>query len=175
MSNDIKDEAKGLFEKIPDIAFDWYARLIPGFICAALIQMVYRFDIKLILDNFLFALLASYIIGHLIQPFSSGILQRMFPNLRGKKLALLLKAYAELVGFASCLFFCVFFVVFLLFDDLALHYSQPTCQHYVILSLCAIFFFLATKMRKKAFDRKQGDQNGTLPAATAAEEAKTVK
>lgn len=159
-TDNVQDVGKEIFNKIPDLAFDWYARLIPGFICAFLIALIYRIEIKLILDNFLFAILTSYIIGHLIQPFSSGMLQRKYKTLAGKKHLLLSKAYSELVGFFSCFLFTSFLLLFKFFDDLLSDHPFKFDANYLILIGLLPFFLLTVSFRKKAYDRKHIIQNG---------------
>lgn len=162
-ADQLKDSGKELADKIPDLAFDWYARLIPGFISFGLIEYVYRVDIKILLENFWLVALIAYIIGHLIQPFSSGILQKKFNNLRGKKNPLLSKAYSELIGFFSCFLFCVFFLLFKIIDNILNEIGFIYHTYYTILVVSILFFFLAVASRKKAYDRKYDDQHRSVP------------
>lgn len=157
-SNEVPDSGKNLFDKIPDLAFDWYARLIPGLICFFLIEVVYHFDQDVMLKNSIFILLIAYIIGHITQPFSSGLLQRRFKNLRGKKGALLSKAYSELIGFFSCLLFSIAFLLFKLIDNMINEANMIQHQYYYILIAAIIIFWASVFSRKKAYDRKYKDQ-----------------
>jgi hypothetical protein len=165
-AEDLKDEGKSLLDKIPDIAFDWYARIVPGFICGFLIVFAFEIPLEKVSANFLFAALGAYIIGHLLQPFSSGLMQQYWPILRGKKLPLLLKAYAELIGFGSCLFFSIFLFPFALIWNLCNGIRQPFFIYYMPLLLAVAFFVLTVLLRKKAYDRKHHDQNNVVPMTT---------
>lgn len=157
-NDDLKNSSKELADKIPDLAFDWYARLIPGFISLCLVYYVYRIEITVILQNFWFVALIAYIVGHITQPFSSGILQRRFRNLRGKKSPLLSKAYSELIGFFSCLLLSLFFLTYKIIEDL-LNDSSPTFhKYYIVLFSSILLFSMAVHSRKKAYDRKYLDQ-----------------
>ncbi|WP_126245899.1 hypothetical protein [Chitinophaga rhizosphaerae] len=157
---DFKEEGKSLFEKIPDIAFDWYARIIPGFICAFLVIYAFEIPLEKVTGNFLFFALAAYIIGHLVQPFSSGLLQRFYKNLRGKKLALLLKAYSELVGFVSCLLFSICLLIVTRWWNYYENIDRPFFPYYLVLTGAVVFFGFAVHFRKRAYDRKYEEQNG---------------
>jgi len=65
-------------DKIPDIYFDWYARLLPG--CAAVFAFLYKAEphqIELAKENQFVAIFIAYLIGHFIQPISSFIVKRL--------------------------------------------------------------------------------------------------
>ena len=108
-----------LIDKLPDIYFDWYARLIPGVIALT----IYFYAGNKAPDtsaSFLFIYAAiSYAAGHIVQPLSSlcvAGLQKLFrckedDYIRAKKNAELSgqvskvsKAHAEAVGMLSTFF-----------------------------------------------------------------------
>jgi len=153
MENNMYDYGKQISDKIPDIAFDWYARLIPGVICIMQLVLLGKIELEFISENLLIILLIAYMIGHVIQPFSSGILQRKYPNLRGKKDPLLSKAYSELVGFFSCL---ILAIVILIFEIYCLFFTN-NARVMIEFSFVVLFLF-AVKFRIKAYNRKYEDQ-----------------
>jgi len=160
--NELQESTKSILDKIPDIAFDWYARFVPGFICLALVGYVYKVDLDWLKDKFTILALVAYLIGHILQPFSSGILQKMWPNLKVKKDPLLVKAYSELIGFFSCLLFAVgllFVTIYIYVKDYKdiITYCEPWALVFSIL-----LFTAAVGFRKKAYDRKLDNQKNEM-------------
>ena len=151
--NSLEDYGKQIFDKIPDIAFDWYARLIPGIICVSLLVLVNYINLAFISSNLAITVLIAYLIGHIIQPFSSGILQKKYPKLKGKKGPLLSKAYSELIGFFSCLLFTFLLLCYKITNQTILNESY-SIENYIILGFSLILFLFAVDLRKKAYYRK---------------------
>ena len=165
--NDLQEAGKSILDKIPDIAFDWYARLIPGFICVALVEYIYRFKLDWIKDNFILVAMAAYIIGHLAQPFSSGLLLLKWENLKEKKDSLMLKAYSELIGFFSCFLFTLGLLLFKIVDNIQKDSGFKWQDYYLVLIVSMILFAVAAYSRKIAYDRKYRNQKKEAKEADA--------
>ena len=108
---------KEIMNKFPDIYFDWYARLIPWAIGFGYYLLLNNFKLeKLSLSMIIFFVIASYILGHIVQPISSffiSLLQKLIKSneniyrnakKQDKHKNLILKvskAHAEAVGMLS--------------------------------------------------------------------------
>lgn len=58
-----------IFEQIPDLWFDLYARIIPGFYFVLIMgQLYFETNLK---EQLLLTLFMSYVVGHIIQPLAS--------------------------------------------------------------------------------------------------------
>lgn len=147
--------------KIPDIYFDWYARLIPGSIAVA---SYFFFGNKAFSTNatdlFVYAF-AAYVCGHIIQPLSSLIVVNLFERVSGsnestyaaakknKDLASpvgkVSKAHAESVGMlSSCLL-----VIAVAWYVFGLSNEWPRLLNFLI-----AYFFIASFERAWARRRK---------------------
>ena len=121
-----------LAEKIPDIYFDWYARLLPGAIAIS----YYFIDTEAIPDddviNIVLYVILAYLLGHGIQPVSSFLI-RIFQNItfndnsrynqavkdgdQPRLVSLVSKAHAEAVGMlSSCILIILVTCVYSQFD-----------------------------------------------------------
>lgn len=156
--NNIQDYGKQVFDKIPDIAFDWYARLVPGIIGISLLVITDDIKIDFLSKNLGISILIAYLIGHITQPFSSGILQKKYSKLKEKKGPLLSKAYSELVGFFSCVIFTFAIIIYKIINQFVLSESAYSKGTYVSLILSLLLFLLAVNLRRKAYYRKYKGQ-----------------
>lgn len=148
-----------LVDKIPDVFFDWYGRLIPG----VFVVMLYYFECgslpSKIRGTELFLLGAiAYIIGHFLQPLSSRIAvclrkenlevtyRKAIRQDRIKSTALVTKAHAEAVSmFSSALGALAVWVLCSLKDS-----SSAGCHLFVVAAIVAALGF----ERVDARDRK---------------------
>lgn len=150
---------KDLFNKIPDVYFDWYGRLIPGII--AVFFYFYNSNTKptVTLSYILVYAIIAYTIGHIIQPLSSLILnflQTIFktdnklyskakkkPELYSLTLKVS-KAYAESIGMLSSAILIILIMIL-------------TKKVDTISILVVIYFILSTIERTIARKRKIED------------------
>jgi hypothetical protein len=145
---------KELIEKMPDVWFDWFARLIPGCVGVSLYTIVIEKNYDLIFDNFIFFLFLGYIIGHIIQPISSGLINYYLKGIAKRKNEIVSKAYAEFAGFVS-----LFIISFLLLivktikDDLGCIWRFLSTD-YALLIIITVLFGLLSYLRKIALLRK---------------------
>ena len=107
----LTDQGKEVADKIPDLWFDWYGRLLPGALLILLGIWKYNLSTEKVTENIWLIFAAGYLIGHLLQPFSSGLLQWKYDDLKGSKSKKLSKLYSELVGFFSCFLGSVIFLI----------------------------------------------------------------
>jgi hypothetical protein len=150
----LNEKTSSLAEKIPDIWFDLYARLIPGLI--ALFIYLFTFDkpVTFLIDNIWLMLFTAYLAGHIIQPFSSGLLNLFDKKLQAKKIPIVSKAYAELVGLFSCaIISIIIFFMYLLQNKFPSTYNY-FCNKYWNGIFIFILFAITTIIRKKALNRK---------------------
>ena len=63
-----------LADKIPDVYFDWYARLIPGVLALIFYFVVSNEAVKYSAMNIFLYCGVSYLMGHTVQPLSSLII-----------------------------------------------------------------------------------------------------
>lgn len=70
--------ADQIIDKIPDVYFDWYARLLPGLVAACLYFYLNEVNLSKLTVSLLIAyLFAAYIAGHIIQPVSSFLVDKI--------------------------------------------------------------------------------------------------
>lgn len=148
-----------LVDKIPDVFFDWYGRLIPG----VFVVMLYYFECGSLpakikgIELFLLGVIA-YIIGHFLQPLSSRIAvclrkqnlevryRKAIGQDRIKSTALVTKAHAEAVSmFSSALGAIAVWVLCSLKDS-----DAAGCHLFVVAAIVAALGF----ERADARDRK---------------------
>ena len=144
----------GLASKIPDVYFDWYARLIPGVIAVAIYLLLVKPTVTIDGWNIFVYGAWGYVLGHVVQPLSSSlvrIIQRTivldkrkyqseedkFTHAKGKPAQLghvanIKKAHAEAVGLLSTaiLLVLVLFVVYF-----------KVSAHSIVLALIPYLFF----------------------------------
>jgi tetrahydromethanopterin S-methyltransferase subunit C len=154
MKEEVSSKISDVIEKIPDIWFDWYGRLVPGCIGILLYVITFEVDIKLVSSNAILIILIGYLLGHIIQPISSSIVNKTLNNVVKRKSPIISKAYAEYVGFCSMsiISFIVLFVYFVknVFPCVFLLFTNKV----ILLILFVILFVVSTYLRKKAFLRK---------------------
>lgn len=104
-----------IFEQIPDVWFDLYARLIPGFFCVITAGFLF-FDIQPT-NQLLLIFVLSYVVGHIAQPIASLVARvleyqifdrngnikkcRKYFDAGSRESKLLSKQHAECACFAS--------------------------------------------------------------------------
>lgn len=153
-----------IFEQIPDLWFDLYARLIPGFFFVLTICFLY-FDTKLA-DQLLFLFVLSYVAGHIVQPAAS-LVARLFEyrifdrngNIKkcrerfdagSRESRLLSKQHAECACFASLSILTAVLFVIKGVEPLSTKCLVCTNQlNYIGLGLLA-YFILCTFLRAHA-------------------------
>jgi hypothetical protein len=155
---------------LPEVWFDWYARLIPGCVGITLyywfLSLPFHFKVE---EIFLFIFL-GYIIGHIIQPLSSKVVT-LIP---GKKLEprtdrLTSKAYSELISMCSCFFVTIIVLIW----GISKTESIPDKKYFVI-ALLLLYFLVGTWLRADATDKKvksfEAQQNNLQPKSPEAVE-----
>jgi hypothetical protein len=150
-------------DKLPDLYFDWYARLLPGIVAAG--ATLYYLPIetqKAALRHTPQLLLMAYAAGHCVQPFSSLFVKRMEDRspkseqsyakhkMEEKRaegpLAKISKAHAEAVSMMSTALMLV--AIYFWFWHL-----KPPAFHAKLL-WAALYFFIAAGIRVVARFRK---------------------
>ncbi|MDY0199343.1 MAG: hypothetical protein RBR68_16190 [Tenuifilaceae bacterium] len=145
---------KDLAEKIPDVWFDWFARLIPGCIGIILYFLIIEKNYELMFENFIPFLFLGYIIGHIIQPIASGLINYWNKGVQKRKNIIISKAYAELVGFASLVIISVLLLIVKFAKDYELNISELISNDYFIIIVIILLSGGLLFLRKKAFLRK---------------------
>lgn len=150
----MNEEIKSLTDKIPDVWFDLYARLIPG--CIGIIFYVVTFSVnyEFLINNILVLLFLAYLVGHFIQPLSSGLVNIWMKNIAKRKTNIVSKAYAELVGFNSVLIISLILLILSIIKNNYLKLFEFLTTDYVFLILLVIFSILNVLLRRKALLRK---------------------
>lgn len=117
-------------EKLPDVYFDWYARLLPG--CAIVIVVLLhasKDQIEYIIEHPLAILFTAYTIGHFIQPASGFVVKKLekrkknesiysaykkkkIEDRNDKLIAKISKAHAEAVSMCSASILVLFFTIY---------------------------------------------------------------
>lgn len=158
-----------LANKIPDIHFDWYARIIPG-----TVALIYYFYISNIIPEITTSLLLtygffSYILGHIVQPMSSFGIKNIYKRVEcneslfstskknsdlSKLIDLVEKSHAEATGMFSS-----FILVSLIFIYIKIIQNENfSLQTQEFISFAIILYFLfASIERAKARKRKIND------------------
>jgi hypothetical protein len=145
---------KDLAEKVPDVWFDWFARLIPGSIGIILFFLIIEKNYELLFENFIPFLFLGYIIGHTIQPVASSLINYWKKGVQKRKNTIISKAYAELVGFVSLVIISVLLIIIKLAKDFKPDISALQFNDYFILTAVILLSALLLLLRKKAFLRK---------------------
>lgn len=151
-------------EKLPDVYFDWYARLLPG------VAGVIAFAVKgtaeqraYVSEHVAITVFIGYLVGHFIQPAGSFIAKQLeksenveeaFSAYKGRSdkipelIAKASKAHAEAVSMASGS---------LVASCLVIYYGITSCVWDSWLIAAALVLFLFTIERVKARSRKVRD------------------
>jgi hypothetical protein len=73
-------------DKIPDVYFDWYARLIPGLAASGAYLFKATPDVlSLAIEHTVIVFFIAYLVGYFIQPISSSIVKRFEYAYGGEK------------------------------------------------------------------------------------------
>lgn len=160
-----------VFEKIPDVWFDIYARLIPGFIFVLALKVsVFSDPTVPAWDQLLFLLILGYALGHIIQPIASVLSRtlefRVFDREKNidkckkhfaadsRQARLLSKQHAECTCFTSLLVFTILLItMFRISDYQGLSPYQPKIELLAILyfSVCSLLRAHAVASRAKKY------------------------
>ncbi len=150
----MKDEIKSLTDKIPDVWFDWYGRLIPGCIGIIIYISIFRDNYEFLFKNFLKLLFLAYLIGHIFQPFSSGLINFWMKDISKRKTKIVSKSYAELVGFISILIIALVLLILYIIKNTWLKLYDFLKTDYILLILLLILSLITVLLRRKALLRK---------------------
>ncbi len=149
-------------ENLPDVFFDWYARLLPGCvgICTYLLGIEYFKQIPPI-SNVISLMVLGYLIGHCLQPFSGYFVKKMEEKYNHEKIYSVAKAHKEVKSEstakvskahaeANSMFSCM---VITLPNIIYFSIIHNWILSFLLLTL-AIYFFFMTKERVFARDKK---------------------
>lgn len=149
-----------LLDKLPDVYFDWYARVLPG-----IISIIYYFYITNATFNncesnlFLYAVI-SYVAGHSVQPISSFCVRKLNKFYKTdesvyKKARMdnslysltnkVSKAYAESVGMVSTAI--LLFIIFAFYILHLIPTGEFTCDK-ILISIISILFFIFSSIER---------------------------
>ncbi|WP_375583460.1 hypothetical protein [Cyclobacterium xiamenense] len=167
----MKEAIEKLTEKIPDIWFDWYARLLPGCLAISFYLITNDIPMNSVRENGLVLLFSGYLLGHLIQPLSSGLINLFSDRIKRKKAKLVSKAYAEFVGFFSLALLTVLLIVMDYAKAKQPELFKIVADTYFLVLILALVV-VATLSRRKALLRKiTVHQPGEIPATSPAAKA----
>lgn len=135
---------------LPDGWFDWYARLIPGCIGVATYFWLFNISFDRKIEDILLLAFLSYVVGHITQPFSSSIVNKLFKNeLQPRTNRLISKSYAETISMFSSSIITIIIVIYSIFDR---RKNEP--REYIIPTLLIVVFFVGTWLRGQATKNK---------------------
>lgn len=158
------DALDKIAEKLPDLHFDWYARLLPG-LAAVMLFLVGGSSAqqKYMEDHPWQIVLVAYLVGHFIQPASSWIVKEMekrkgrektYADYKARSDRLLdlvgkvSKAHAEAVSMMSTAFLSV---------ALFAWHALRDCEYEWIYLVIALVCFIFSRERIGARGRKIGE------------------
>lgn len=175
----MKEAIEKLTEKIPDIWFDWYARLLPGCLAISFYLISNETPMDAVRENAWVFLFSGYLLGHLIQPISSGLINLFSDRIKKKKAKLVSKAYAEFVGFFSLALLTVLLIVMDYAKAKQPEFFQVVADTYFLV-LILVLLIVATLSRRNALLRKitihqPEEKPATSPAAKATGELKDAE
>lgn len=148
-----------LADKLPDIWFDWYARLIPGTIGLTIYLLgTCHFQTIPDISQIFVIMLLGYLVGHIFQPVSSFVVKKIegrFKNenkyakaksntkIRSSSIRKVSKAHAEANSMFTSFLVCI--------PNLVYFFGQRI-QYWIIAGM--VYFILMTIERVYARDRK---------------------
>jgi len=144
-------EIGDLNKVLPDVWFDWYVRFISG--CLGIIGYSWLFEVSIELDFITvitFGVL-GYIIGHISQPLSSCIVNKIFKNLKPRTDKFISKSYAETISmFNSALILSVLSIYYLLEKSL----NMIGNSRFLTLLALILFLIIETYIKAKTTENK---------------------